>query len=126
MKPPVKAPEKPPPLLPGRSARGWMRIGVGALGGGMVIPVLIFLGAGLAQPFKDFVMAGSFLVGLGIGAVGAWAFVNSNGAVLRERDAGYTTLYGMFIHLWQLDPRTGEVLRRPGEREVRRRPRDEG
>jgi hypothetical protein len=34
-----------------------------------------------------------------------------------------TTLHGMFQRLGQLDPRTGEVLLRPEERKVRRRPR---
>ena len=113
-------PEAPPALLPGRSAWGWMRIGVASLLAGVPILLAIYLGAGLSQPFKDIVIFGSMLVGLGLGAVGAWAGVKSNSAILEERDAGYTTLYGMFRHLWQLDHRTGEVLRRPGERRARR------
>jgi hypothetical protein len=37
-------------------------------------------------------------------------------AMRRETKAGYTTLYdGRKAHLWQLDPRTGEVIRRPGQ-----------
>jgi hypothetical protein len=40
---------------------------------------------------------------------------------MRERDAGYTTQYNIRYELWQLDSKTGEVLRRPGERQARRR-----
>ncbi len=32
-----------------------------------------------------------------------------------ERAAGYTTEFGQGRDLWQLEPRTGVVLRRPGE-----------
>ncbi len=42
-------------------------------------------------------------------------------ATRREAEAGYTTLWYRYYHLWQLDPRTGEALRRPGERTVRGR-----
>ena len=118
-------PEVPPPLVPGRSARGWMSIAVVCTLAELPVLALIVLGAMLPQPYKDLAHSGLLLVGLGTCGVGGWAAVNSNSAIMRERDAGYTTLYGMFIHLWQLDHRTGEVLRRPGEREVRRRPRDE-
>ena len=40
---------------------------------------------------------------------------------IEERDHGYTTTYGDHNRLWQLDPKTGEVLRQPGERTARRR-----
>ena len=116
--------DMPPALLPGRSAWGWMRIAVACMLTGLPVLALIVLGAMLPQPYKDLGLSGLLLVGLGICGVGGWAAVNGNAAAVRERDAGYTTLYGMFIHLWQLDHRTGEVVRRPGEREVRRRPRD--
>lgn len=117
----MTVPDAPPKLLPGRSAWGWMRIGVASLLAGIPIVVLIVLGAGLPKPFKDIVMFASLLVGLGICAVGLRGFVNGFKAGLSERDAGYTTLYGTMIDCWQLDHRTGEVLRRPGERQVRRR-----
>lgn len=46
-------------------------------------------------------------------------------AVYRERDelaGGYTSRYHRHYLYWQLDPQTGEVLRRPGVRAARRRP----
>jgi hypothetical protein len=40
----------------------------------------------------------------------------------QERRVGYTTTYeSHYRDYWQLDPRTGEVLRRPGELKARRR-----
>ena len=39
-------------------------------------------------------------------------------AIKEEQAAGYTTLSGMLFDLWLLDDKTGEVLRRPGEREL--------
>ena len=116
----MNVPEIPPTLLPGRSAWGWMRIGVVCLLGELPLLVPIVVGAAVAQPLRDIVMSGAFLAIVGIGAVGIRAFVRFNSVTLEERDAGYTTLYGMFRHLWQLDHRTGEVLRRPGERRARR------
>ena len=92
---------------------------------GVAMLVLIGLGSLLAPPLRELVMFGSAGVGLAIGAVGLWASVSCQPAVDREGDAGDTTLFGTYLDLWQLDHRTGEVLRRPGERQVRRRPPDE-
>ena len=37
-------------------------------------------------------------------------------AISRERNRGYTTTYfAAYRELWQLDPTTGEVIRRPGD-----------
>ena len=102
-----------------------MRLGVACLLGGIPLVALLAVGAGLSQPSKDVVMIGCLVAVFVLGASGLRAFARSNEAILAERDAGYTTLYGMFIHLWQLDHRTGEVLRRPGERKVRRQPKEE-
>lgn len=40
------------------------------------------------------------------------------GVSRQEFQAGYTTLYARYYQYWQLDSKTGEVLRRPGEREI--------
>jgi len=46
-------------------------------------------------------------------------------AMRREAKAGYTTLYdSRKTHLWQLDSRTGDVIRRPGQPVVNQRRRN--
>jgi hypothetical protein len=37
--------------------------------------------------------------------------------VLEELEAGYTTMWDRGLDYWQLDPHTGEPVRRPGERQ---------
>jgi hypothetical protein len=58
------------------------------------------------------------------GALVTWsaafvAAIREGRVAMKERKAGYTTLYGMHYEYWQLDPRTGAVLRRPGDREAK-------
>ena len=111
-------PETPPELLPGRSARFWMKIVGAGIPVGLVFLVLIPVGSMLAPPLRDLVVFGSLGVVVVVGGVGLWASAMSRLAIDREHDDGYTTLFGIYRELWQLDDRTGEVLRRPGEREV--------
>ena len=118
----MKAPESPPALLPGRTAWGWMRIGVASLLACAPMLALIWFAAGLPDPLKNLAMLGILVVVFGLSAAGLSGFINALRTGLRERQAGYTTLYGAMIDSWQLDHRTGEVLRMPGERQVRRRP----
>ena len=110
-------PATPPALLPGRSANYW----AGPQIIGCVIAffglVLIGLGSGLSP--SDW---GAAFVDLGVVALlagAAWIGVATYFFRRRdgqERAAGYTTLHARFYWLyWQLDPKTGEVLRRPGE-----------
>ena len=121
-----RLPGEAPRLAEGDSANGLMRLAVVTLiGGALCVP---FMGAAallLPSDVREAVALAIFAVILGFCAVGLWASFQTFGAIEREREAGYTTLYGRYRELWQLDHRTGEVLRRPGEREVRRRPRDE-
>jgi hypothetical protein len=121
----ANVPDAPPQLLPERSAWAWIRIGLVSLAATLPMLLLIVIGAALPHPIRDIVMSGSLFVIFGLCTIGGRAGMKSNGAYLRERDAGYTTLYGMHRELWQLHHSTGEVLRRPGERVVRRRPRDQ-
>ncbi len=116
-------PPDPPRLLPGRSARRYLWISGSCVVSGAPTVIMIVLGAGLPTPEREWVILGLVLVALGLGVNGGWASSRSNAAARSERRAGYTTLYGMYRELWQLDDRTGEVLRRLGERDVRRRPR---
>ena len=107
----------PPHLIAGRSALWWTRatlLGVGVAG------LLIILGAVASylapHPTPGWLplMAGAILV------LAPLSFVAPGLARIRttrrEAEAGYTTLWYRYYHLWQLDPKTGEVLRRPGER----------
>jgi hypothetical protein len=115
--------ERVPTLLTGRTAWGWMRLGgIGLAGGalsGLGIPLATLLPPHLREP----VMLAALAVVGGFCALAIWAGASSYSAIQEERLSGYTTLYGRYWELWQLDHRTGEVLRRPGEREVRRHPR---
>ncbi len=99
-----------------------MRIAVASLLAGLPWMLLMWFAAGLPDPASDLAIAGIVLVEFGLGSVAFWASINGFRTTFRERDAGYTTLYGTMIDGWQLDHRTGEVLRRPGESAVRRRP----
>ncbi len=115
-------PETPPELLPGRSALFWLKAeGVCIVTGMVSVALIVVSRLLLAPPLRESVMFGSLIVSLAVGGVGisiAWLYQS---ALDRECDSGYTTLFGTHLELWQLDDRTGEVLRRPGEREVRRR-----
>jgi len=113
---PFKPPLLPPKLRPGLSAWGWRRrigtaalVGVGGLfgmqAGSMlpdpVRPVLVLFAFGFA------VCSGILML------VAGFALYFASQA---ERNSGYTTLSGSrYRDLWQLDAKTGSVVRRPGE-----------
>jgi hypothetical protein len=75
------------------------------------------LGAGEAS--RALFSAG-LAIALFAGALGLSAVLMFARAERHEGDAGYTTVPRAHFERWQLDPTTGEVLRRPGEREARR------
>lgn len=111
-----------PRLLPGRSAKYWMRIAVGSMGAAITIVVVIALvGSALQQPVRGAVTGLLLVIGIVVTVAAFAAALASLATSRRERAAGYTTLYGEKRDLWQLDPTTGAVLRRPGERDTRRR-----
>jgi hypothetical protein len=95
------------------SVRGWLA----AIGFMLLMAFAFFV---LSEPYRDPVALGG-LVG-GIACVGFSTYANLTGLGMRRREieAGYTTLFGMAYDCWQLDPRTGEVRRHPGERPVTR------
>lgn len=119
------SPDKPPDLVDGDSALGLARLGLMSLAAGALvaigIPAARFL---LPESAWEPAMAAILLVVLVLAGAGIRAGVLLANAMDREKEVGYTTLHGVHRDLWQLDPKTGEVLRRPGEREVRRRPRN--
>ena len=109
--------ESPPPLLPGRSALSWTRVGGLCLAG-----ALAAFGLGLAgllllpMPARMIVSVAAFAVICVLGSGLILASLKESRATIRENAAGYTTVYQRHYELWQLNPRTGAVVRRPGER----------
>ena len=116
---PVVVPEAPPPLLPGRSSVEWMRRFLKACVVGVPAVLLMPVASGLPEPLRDTVLVVLGVCGIAASAVGINAGFQNGRMEIAERDAGYTTQYGKRFELWQLEPRTGEVLRRPGERTAR-------
>jgi hypothetical protein len=111
----------PPMMLPGRSARAWFGLLARWLIAGGVFYFLIPVVGLLLPPsirFAGMAFVGSiafFCAGVAfVALIGAWRTSH------REVDANYTTLYGRYAQLWQLDDRTGDVLSRPGEKSVHR------
>jgi hypothetical protein len=104
----------PPRLVDGRSALEWNRIALRAIVAAAAGGVVLFLSS-----FVDLDLV-RLPIGLGAGAVVVVASVvmgvagiEGLGASSRERRAGYTTVFGANLDLWQLDPATGAVVRRP-------------
>ena len=108
-------PDTPPRLLPGRTAYGWASITVKSAVVGTPMVVLIVVAALLPEGLREIVQPAAAVVGLVAVAILIWAGLGQGRAELAEIAAGYTTLYHQNRELWQLDPKTGEVLRRPGE-----------
>jgi hypothetical protein len=112
-------PETPPRLQAGPSA---VRCLDRAATGYLVLAGIILLIPVIAlqpHPLRDVGMAAGILAMLVDGAAILWAEADRHWAERRERDAGYTSRADRSFELWQLDPDTGEVLRRPGERLAR-------
>ena len=82
----------------------------------LVLPFLA-LGPLLSQPMRGVVIVAVVVLGLACCVRLARAAISEMRAEGRERAAGYTTLLRSrrYRNLWQLDPKTGGVVRRPGE-----------
>jgi len=117
----MRVPDAPPPLLPGKTAMYWVKrfLKVSVV---VIVAVLLMPVASLLPVPSRLLVLGFLLVIILTGCtLGIHASVQSGRAELRERNAGYTTQYRARYELWQLDPTTGDVLRRPGERQARKR-----
>ena len=120
----AKIPEMPPVLLPGRSAFSWippqlLAIAVALLG--LIAGPVISAFAPTADGRHTLLILSEVIL-VGSGLAGQWySFWRMRQDARRELAAGYTTLFGRAYPYWQLDPKTGEVLRRPGEREAKKR-----
>jgi hypothetical protein len=112
----------PPSLTDGRTAFWWARASLV----GLVVSVLVILVLAGVAYFAPKPTPGWFpvvaLLGLVVSPAGFFGipWFTRIRASIRETQAGYTTLYDRYYDLWQLDPKTGAVLRHPGERVVRR------
>ncbi len=116
----------PPRLLPGRSQISYMRVGMASLGVGVVGLVAMVGGTLLFENTPSVRQPLVLLTGgpaVAASFVMLWAAIGAWLRARREAAAGYTTAFGQgmlsgrpYYELWQLDDKTGEVLRRPGER----------
>ena len=129
-----RVPQIPPTLLRGRTAWSWevMELLAFSLASVVFIGGCLWMGLQPSQPDRD--RAAGFLVAGTAIAIVIWiaSMIGYRRAAFRERAAGYTTVYGdkatidlpsrgrplsitLFstVGLWQLDHRTGAVLRRP-------------
>ena len=109
-----QVPIDPPTLLPGPSARRWQKRALFSLIGALAISPLMPLGSRLPPPTNIEIILPVFVVGFGLACYSVRAYIGSYAATRREQAAGYTTLFGRnFRHLYHLDEKTGEVIRRP-------------
>jgi hypothetical protein len=118
-------PDSPPRLVPGFSALAWTYLHLLALLLGV---------ASIASWIWLSVHPEFLLSSVPVLAFYVWTIWGYRRAAYRERDAGYTTTFGDSAEitlpgggaypvirlfstrdLYQLDPRTGEVVRRPGD-----------
>ncbi len=119
------SPDRPPRLVLGRSALGWEYLQLlGLLL--LVASIIPWLWLSVHPEFLLFFLAALVFY--------CWTIWGYRRAAYRERDAAYTTTFGdsaeialpgrgatpvirLFstADLYQLDPKTGEVVRRPGD-----------
>jgi hypothetical protein len=106
----------PPRLLPDATAIDLMRRGLFFTVISIVCAVGMVIGSTLDPPVRPTVVIAAFVGLLVSGVIGTRTYLLEMGAEHRERDAGYTTLLSRrYRDYWQLDPRSGVVVRRPGE-----------
>ena len=114
---------RPPDLLPGRSALEEVEFGLKLRAAGIAL-VFAVLGAAAVfdGPPRVVVVWALAIPGIAAAILSTRAWYASMRAEKREREAGYTTEFDIAgKDLWQLDPKTGIVLRRPGEPLISRR-----
>lgn len=108
--------DAPPGLLPGRPALFWAKLLMLGLPLCLVslvaIPVIGYVMA-LGAPGRERALWTAGAVTLGGTAVLALFLFGWVRAARREKAAGYTTLFADRPELWQLNPKTGEVVRPP-------------
>lgn len=120
--PQASVPVEPPKLLPGPAAWSYAKRYVTFLITTLLgLPVLVF-GSYQAEAVRGPVVSSGIIWLLFWLALAYRAQYLGFRATQREAAAGYTTKFDEYRHqLWHLDPKTGEVLRRPGEADERPR-----
>jgi hypothetical protein len=110
-------PAEPPTLLPGPTAYDLVRRQTLWLIAAVLVLPFIGLGSLLSQPMRGIVIVAFLVLGLVCAVRSGRAAISEMRSEGRERAAGYTTLLRSrrYRNLWRLDPRTGSVVRRPGE-----------
>lgn len=103
-----------PQLLAGRSALFWAKRQTSSLMGAMACLPFMVVGSQLDLAARQVVVLLALAGVLAFAARAAHAGIRLSPAARRERAAGYTTLFSRrYQDLWQLDPHTGAVVRRP-------------
>ena len=110
-----------PALIAGRSALEeaeanlrWRALGI------ILIAVVVVAAATLDGSVRWLAILGLALPGLATSVLVTRSWRASRRAQERERGAGYTTLFTEGEGIWQLEPRTGVVLRGPEDQPIRR------
>lgn len=117
----VQSKATPPVLRPGASAIDWVRRWLGACVFAVPAVLLMPFAASAAEPTRSALLGLALIVALGAGATMIFSGVQWIRTEAREREDGCATQFGKHPELWQLDPKTGAVLRRPGEPPIARR-----
>jgi len=111
-------PVVPPALLPGRTANYWILRSAICVFVALAGLVGMLVGSNVPGQVGSVIVVGSCAWTVFWGALCSRAGVGAIVVERRERAAGYTTLFaGQYRRYWQLDPKTGAVVRRPGERQ---------
>lgn len=111
----------PPEVLPGTASVEWAKRAIVALAATW-IPLAALAASAFLVP-DPWRVVGIWSSGGVVAVCGlAAGFISVKGwqALQLEHAAGYTTMFGGGYRYWQLEPGTGKVLRRPGERTVHR------
>ena len=95
-------------------------IGLWVIAAAVVAVLLIVSDSALPPGIRDGVSNVLLAIGLLLGGLGVVAGLAESRAAMREVNACYTTLNNRYAAYWQLDPKTGDVLRRPGEHNAAR------
>jgi hypothetical protein len=81
----------------------------------VLVPAIVLAAAVLDGPARGVAVVAIGIAVLTVGLLASRARWASLQMERRESEAGYTTLPTRHQDLWQLEPRTGAVLRHPGE-----------
>lgn len=114
-------PSVPPDVLPGTAAVVWVKRW--ALWLVAIWPALALVAASaflLPEPWRFLGIAVGCAATAACGLIAGRAVLQGEQRSRLEHAAGYTTMFGGGYRYWQLEPGTGKVLRRPGERTVHR------